>query len=242
MNGFFDENGPFLWQPGTYAPQKNPFSWTNLTNMVWVDQPVGTGLGSAANGTPATITSEVQVAQDFAGFWKNFMTTFDLTGRKVYITGESYAGQYIPYIAQYMLQQNNTDYYNVNGIQIIDPSIGDDNVLTYAPAVAQLNSQNNIFNLNSSFVESVNKRADDCGFTAFMEEALTFPPQGKFTAPNASAEGCAVWDDIATAAVYMNPCFNLYHVTDYCPFLWNQLGFPSLAIVCFLATHSMYKD
>lgn len=26
----------------------------------------------------------------------------------------------------------------------------------------------------------------------------------------------------------MNPCFNFYHVTDFCPFLWDELGFPSL--------------
>lgn len=97
--------------------------------MVWVDQPIGTGFSPAAQGAPANITNEVDVGRDFSGFWKNFMTTFNLTGRKVYITGESYAGQYIPYIAMYMLEQNNTDYYNVAGIQINDPSIGLDVVL-----------------------------------------------------------------------------------------------------------------
>lgn len=35
----------------------------------------------------------------------------------------------------------------------------------------------------------INKRAEDCGFFSFMEEALTFPPSGKFTAPNISAPG-----------------------------------------------------
>ena len=92
--------------------------------MVWVDQPVGTGFSPAAKGSPAKITNEEEVSADFAGFWKNFMPTFNLTGRDVYLTGESYAGQYIPYIADYMLDQNNTDYYNVKGIQINDPSIG----------------------------------------------------------------------------------------------------------------------
>lgn len=41
LDGLLQENGPFLWQSGTYAPQPNPFSWTNLTNMVYVDQPIG---------------------------------------------------------------------------------------------------------------------------------------------------------------------------------------------------------
>lgn len=79
-----------------------------------------------APGAAAKIRNEVDIGRDFAGFWKNFMTTFGLCGRKVYITGESYAGQYIPYIAQYMLEQNDTEYYNVAGIQINDPSIGID--------------------------------------------------------------------------------------------------------------------
>ena len=97
--------------------------------MVWVDQPIGTGFSPAATGAPANITNEVDVSRDFAGFWQNFMTTFNMTGRKVYITGESYAGQMIPYIASYMLDQNNTEYYNVKGIQINDPSIGIDDLV-----------------------------------------------------------------------------------------------------------------
>ena len=98
--------------------------------MVWVDQPIGTGFSPAAKGSPAQIMNEEDIASQFSGFWKNFMETFNLTGRKVYIAGESYAGQYIPYIASYMLDQNNTDYYNVKGIQINDPSINHDDTLT----------------------------------------------------------------------------------------------------------------
>lgn len=229
LDGLFQENGPFLWQSGTYAPQPNPFSWTNLTNMIWVDQPIGTGLSPAAEGAPAEITNEVDVGRQFAGFWKNFMTTFNMTGADVYITGESYAGQYIPYIASYMLDQNNTDYYNVKGIQINDPSIAEDAVVIYAPAVTHLNDYANVFGLNETTMQDVNERAESCGYFSFMEEALTFPPKGKFeNTLNISAEGCAVWDDIVTAALYINPCFNFYHLTDFCPFLWDELGFPSL--------------
>lgn len=86
--------------------------------MVYVDQPIGTGFSPAAKGAPAKIQNEQQVAEQFMGFWKNFVDTFDLTGRKVYLTGESYAGQYIPYIAYYMLKANDSTYFNVNGIQI----------------------------------------------------------------------------------------------------------------------------
>ncbi|KAI1342502.1 carboxypeptidase [Xylariaceae sp. FL0016] len=228
LDGLLQEHGPFLWQSGTYAPQPNPFSWTNLTNMVYVDQPIGTGFSPAAKGAPAKINNEVDVGREFSGFWKNFMTTFNMTGRKVYLTGESYAGQYIPYIAEYMLEQNNTDYYNVAGIQINDPSIAGDGVLIEAPAVTHLNNYANVFALNESTMASVNQKAEDCGYFAWMEEALTFPPAGKFTSPNNSRD-CDVWDDVVEAAIYVNPCFNVYHLTDFCPFLWDELGFPSLA-------------
>lgn len=67
---------------GTIAPTQNPYSWNNLTNMVWVEQPVGVGFST---GTP-DIRNERQLAAEFLGFWKNFMTTFGMEGRKVYIT------------------------------------------------------------------------------------------------------------------------------------------------------------
>lgn len=99
--------------------------------MVWVDQPIGTGFSPAAPGAPALINSEADVAKQFMGFWKNFINTFDMKGRKVYLTGESYAGQYIPYIAEAMIEANDTEHFNVKGIQINDPSIGDDDTLIY---------------------------------------------------------------------------------------------------------------
>jgi carboxypeptidase D len=34
LEGFLQENGPVLWQYGTYKPVKNPWTWVNLTNMV----------------------------------------------------------------------------------------------------------------------------------------------------------------------------------------------------------------
>lgn len=275
MDGLFQENGPFLWQSGTYSPQPNPFAWTNLTNMVWIDQPIGTGLSNWAPGAPELVTSEAIVAEQFAGFWQNFIDTFDMQGYDVYITGESYAGMYVPYIASHFLDLNDTSYYNVKGIQINDPSIGSGSVLEEAPAAQFLRDNSVLFNLNDTTTASIYQKAEDCGYNEFLDLALTFPPSGKFPSPTSFAksgvnvnEDCDVWDDseylptsfglhflsnplspppppmplnvhnhetftdppnlVALAAIYVNPCFNFYHVTDFCPFLWDELGFPSL--------------
>jgi carboxypeptidase D len=93
--------------------------------MIYIDQPITTGF---SQGT-LNVTSEVDVASQFMGFWKNFLDTFSMQGYKVYITGESYAGQYIPYIASAMLDTENCEYYNVKGVQINDPSINYDDVM-----------------------------------------------------------------------------------------------------------------
>lgn len=91
LEGLLQENGKFIWQYGTYKPVENPYNWANLTNIVWIEQPAGTGFSPRGN-TP-NATNEVEAAEQFLGFWKNFVDTFQLHNRKVFLTGESYAGQ-----------------------------------------------------------------------------------------------------------------------------------------------------
>ncbi|KAF1994687.1 alpha/beta-hydrolase, partial [Amniculicola lignicola CBS 123094] len=225
LEGFLQENGPVLWQYGTYKPVPNYWSWSNLTNMVWIEQPVGTGF---SQGTP-TANSTEEAAQEFLGFWKNFLDTFDLCGKTVYITGESFAGMYVPYIADAMVQKNDTKYYNVNGIMIYDPSIAEDVILEDAPAVGLVDQWSGLFNLNETFMEYIHKQADKCGYTSLFETYLTFPPQhGSIPLPAYSAndEGCDLWNQILNAVLLTNPCFDLYAIATTCPLLWDVLGFP----------------
>jgi len=76
LEGFLQENGPFLWQYGTYLPVKNNWAWSNLTNVVWVEQPAGTGFSHV--GSDGAPKNEVESAAQFLGFFKNFMDTFAL--------------------------------------------------------------------------------------------------------------------------------------------------------------------
>lgn len=76
-----------------------------------VDQPVGTGF---ATGKP-TATSQEEIAEDFIKFFKNFQEIFGIKNYKIYVTGESYAGRYVPYISAAMLDQNDTEYYDLKG-------------------------------------------------------------------------------------------------------------------------------
>ncbi|EAU35236.1 carboxypeptidase cpdS precursor [Aspergillus terreus NIH2624] len=218
------EIGPFLWQPGTYKPTRNYYSWTNLTNIVFVDQPGGTGLSLG----PSTVRNDEDVASQFMVFWKHFIETFDLKGRKVYLAGESYAGMYIPYIASAMLDEEDETYYNVAGIHLIDPVINEFVVTQDVPAVSMLNQYEALLALNRTFMEEINKRADECGYSEFMNTALQYPPMGQLPpVPASDRPGCDIWNATYKAAKLVNPCFNPYHIRDYCPYTWNQVGFPA---------------
>jgi hypothetical protein len=76
-----------------------------------VEQPVGTGY---TVGRP-TATTEEEIAADFVGFLRNFQTTFGIKNFKIFVTGESYAGRYIPYISAAILNQNDKMNFDLQG-------------------------------------------------------------------------------------------------------------------------------
>jgi len=95
MEGLLTEMGPINWAPGMDSSAPNPLTWLNLTNVVWIDQPLGVGY---SQGEP-DIEDEYDLALEFIGFWRNFVELFCMENWRMYLTGESYAGVYIPYIA-----------------------------------------------------------------------------------------------------------------------------------------------
>ncbi|KAK6330462.1 hypothetical protein TWF696_003353 [Orbilia brochopaga] len=221
LEGFLQENGPFTWKYGTYLPQPNKYTWVNLTNMIWVEQPVGTGF---SQGEP-NIKNQEDVAEQFLGFFRNFNNKFNLHNKRVWITGESYAGKYIPYIADAMHNRKDTRNFNIKGTMMYDPSIHSDLIMEEAPAVPFAIRNNAILNLPDETIAALNKTATDCGLNDFYNTGLTYPPTGPLKAP---AQKCSrsLWQDIFDAALTVNPCFNIYHITDTCPLLWDVLGFP----------------
>jgi len=76
-----------------------------------VEQPIGTGFST---GTPYA-TSEEDIAGPFLQWFKNWQDTFDVKNYKIYVTGESYAGRYVPYIAGAMVDAADKEYYNISG-------------------------------------------------------------------------------------------------------------------------------
>ncbi|KAG8418579.1 hypothetical protein J3459_012233 [Metarhizium acridum] len=232
LEGFIQENGPFLWQYGTYRPVPNPWGWHHLTNVLWVEQPINTGFST---GT-VTAQDEEDVARQFMGFFKNFVDTFSMQGYKVYITGESYAGMYCPYIANAMIKANDTKYFDMKGMLIYDPSITDDRVteLTLVPFV---DYHHNLFPFNDSFTKQIHDIDNRCGYADARSKHLRYPPPGHLPnplpgidpgtgTPRPECRDHLLANSIQQAITDLNPCFDIYQVATTCPLLWDVLGFP----------------
>ena len=120
--GLFLENGPFHLVNRT-AIQSNAHSWhTAPAWVLYVDQPVGTGLSFVATNSNAQqqyCTNDECICFNFHYFLQQFLwlhrddmlvknsqgNGYTLS-RPLYFAGESYAGHYIPTIMDYILQQN----------------------------------------------------------------------------------------------------------------------------------------
>jgi len=113
--GVLIENGPFFVQDKTLITNKD--SWNSKANLLYIDNPLGTGL-SFVDKDSEIPTSENQMAKEFYTFLVKFFTLFpSYKGRSFYITGESYAGKYIPNIANYIVNNPNP-IINLKGIMI----------------------------------------------------------------------------------------------------------------------------
>jgi len=104
MIGLFQENGPCQFYNNASTPSMNPHSWNNFANMLYIDQPVGTGfslnstnLVSSTNGTSAPLWNVIQA------FYARFP---QYKSRDLGVFSESYGGHYLPALVRYIQAQN----------------------------------------------------------------------------------------------------------------------------------------
>ncbi|KAH7888095.1 Alpha/Beta hydrolase protein [Phlebopus sp. FC_14] len=83
----------------------NPYSWNNEANIFFLDQPVGVGYSYADFGE--TVETTEDAARNVHAFLTIFFETFkEFSGRPFHLSGESYAGRYLPVFASEIYDQN----------------------------------------------------------------------------------------------------------------------------------------
>eukprot|EP01022_Parablepharisma_sp_SALTPOND_P001420 TRINITY_DN106346_c0_g1_i1.p1 TRINITY_DN106346_c0_g1~~TRINITY_DN106346_c0_g1_i1.p1 ORF type:complete len:407 (-),score=28.47 TRINITY_DN106346_c0_g1_i1:71-1291(-) len=130
--GLFEENGPYKIDPNTFVFRRNEHSWNEAGDVLYVDQPLDVGFSSAENNA-SLCKDESCVARNFYTFLLKFMETYpEYRARKLFLTGESYAGRYIPAIAAYISKLKGD--ITLNGIAIGNPYIEEQTQIATYPA------------------------------------------------------------------------------------------------------------
>lgn len=102
--GLFAENGPFSVK-NKHGLKLRKYAWTANHNVIYIDNPVGTGYSFTDDGGYAQ--NETAVGNDLYNALVQFFQLFpDLQKNDFYVTGESYGGKYVPAVS-YAIHKNN---------------------------------------------------------------------------------------------------------------------------------------
>ncbi|RZB41971.1 Serine carboxypeptidase-like 50 [Glycine soja] len=104
--------------------QPNPGAWNRIFGLLFLDNPIGTGL-SVASTRQEIPTDQNGIAKHLFAAITRFVQLDPLfKNRPIYITGESYAGKYVPAIGYYILEKNAnlnvSERVNLAGVAIGD--------------------------------------------------------------------------------------------------------------------------
>mmetsp|Transcript_33159 Transcript_33159/g.76438 ORF Transcript_33159/g.76438 Transcript_33159/m.76438 type:complete len:472 (+) Transcript_33159:74-1489(+) len=117
MAGFFTEMGRYHFTAEVGAPvvDENPWTWSNLAHMVYIEAPAGVGF-SYADNSQGLVHNDTSTAEDnYATLMQFFKNYPEYANRDVWITGESYAGIYVPMLAQQVVRRGGM---NLKGIAV----------------------------------------------------------------------------------------------------------------------------
>ncbi|KAM9965524.1 hypothetical protein ACTFIW_005342 [Dictyostelium discoideum] len=161
----FVETGPYeLLDNFTLVPRE--ITWNSEFAMLYIDNPVGTGF-SFTDSQEGYSNNEDEIATNLYTFLQQFYKLYpEYYTNELYITGESYAGKYIPAFSYHIIQQNqnsNNPNINLKGIAIgdglCDPitQVTQYANLAFYTGLADLQQQEVMFEYQDKIVEAINQ-------------------------------------------------------------------------------------
>lgn len=120
-----------------------------------------------------------------------------------------------------MVLQTHSDLLLHQGALVYDPYIGDFDYIQQEVVVVPFAVHNqNMLNLNASFLAEMETLHQTCGYADYIDRYLTFPASGvqppvffNYT----SDASCDIFTLIDNALFAVNPCFDLYEITQMRP-------------------------
>ncbi|XP_057748957.1 serine carboxypeptidase-like 40 [Arachis stenosperma] len=128
--GAMQELGPFRVNSDGKTLYKNRYSWNYAANVLFLESPTGVGFSYSNTTSDYKTNGDKKTAADNYLFLVNWLERFpEYKDREFYISGESYAGHYVPQLAHTILYHNKRakrTIINLKGILIGNAVINDD--------------------------------------------------------------------------------------------------------------------
>lgn len=170
LYGLFDENGPFIVEEDGNVTLRE-YSWHKNQSVIYIDQPVGTGFSFSES----FVTNQTEVGAHLYDALTQFFTLFpELQTNDFFVSGESYAGKYIPAIGYTIFENNPTAELKINlqglliGNGLSDPinqvSYGD---LLYQLGLTDKNGLENYHNQEQQLIEYIKNEDFSSAINAF---------------------------------------------------------------------------
>nr|CAX73718.1 Lysosomal protective protein precursor [Schistosoma japonicum] len=108
MEGLLNENGPYFLEEGPRLVE-NPYSWNKFANVLYFESPAGVGFSYSLDSNP--LIDDNQTALDNYHALLHFLEKFpEYEGRRLFVTGESYAGVYVPTLSLLLVNSSRFDF------------------------------------------------------------------------------------------------------------------------------------
>jgi vitellogenic carboxypeptidase-like protein len=124
--GLFAELGPLKIQEDCFTVTKNPNGWNKIAHMLFIDQPIGTGY-SFANGKEHFTENQEEIVDHLHSALSQFFKDHPEYDNDLYLAGESYAGKFIPSLAERIIKTGQVGKGKLKGIilgdGLVDPII-----------------------------------------------------------------------------------------------------------------------
>lgn len=99
MLGYLQEHGPYVMEDETDFFIKNEYSWNKEVNMLYIESPAGVGFSYCEDMSLCNFNDETSSLDNLEALISFFAKFPEYRGHDLYLSGESYAGVYVPYLA-----------------------------------------------------------------------------------------------------------------------------------------------
>jgi vitellogenic carboxypeptidase-like protein len=190
----FSEMGPFSVDSDGKTLLPREYTWNQNQGMIFIDNPVGTGYSYTETETGYCTNTKQQVSSQLFELMQQFYQVFpDQAKNELYITGESYAGHYVPGLAFKIHAENIKGEAKVY-VPLAGLAIGDGWVDPYSQLAAYPDM---LFDIG---VADLNEKAK---FEEYVTLARHYIEEGEYY------DSFTVWDEMINGDVYPYP--NYYH-------------------------------